>query len=230
MNDALSKQLEKFSMAAEVGEEITGLANLCVKSSRLRYIRRYSTKPLLIEQNVMEHTGGVSILGALFIMSCGDSYFTTEEKYELLKYFILHDFHELATGDVIWPVKRGTKESKKAYDDVSKNIMHDVIVPIVSVLEDNTVELLSGVFLGRDNLADKIVEFFDRLEMLIYIREEERMGNINLIDIRNRVLDMLLNKILDDTMPNDLVLDLKVLASRIYYRSWQPDALTISKE
>jgi len=39
-----------------------------------------------------------------------------------------------------------------------------------------------------------------------------------------------LNKILDDTMPNDLVLDLKVLASRIYYRSWQPDALTISKE
>lgn len=238
MNDR--EHIEKLRETYHTKEpEIVGLAKAMIYFSSLRYVRRYSKKPLIIEQNVMEHCGGVSTLGCLYIVLEAPE-LDLEEKYEFLVKLILHDLHEAVTGDVIYTVKRVDKEAEEAYNRAAKKGIEKVMNFMkyssgvnITHRQKNVMPILTGECSYKgETFVDQLVEFFDRLEMLIYIAEEERMGNRNLVGIRHTVEKMLLYDLLSDVdiIYEEFVSKLRQLAASVMSHSWQSDALNDERE
>jgi len=220
-------------------EDIKAKARSFVMMSRLRFVRRFSTKPLVNSQNVMEHCGSVAIFGCLFIVLDAPE-LLLEEKYNFLVKLILHDIHESVTGDIIWPVKRVDDTAEASYNKAADKGIRKIfdyvnrmglLSPRMAHNKQTFFTIATGTSSYKGNtIVDQLVEFFDRLDILIYVREEERFSNRHLMKVRWKVMDMLLNGIFDEDSENsDLVFRLRQLAVMIYSVSWQSNALDLNE-
>lgn len=131
-----------------------------IKTSRkLRWIPRFSTVPLVRPQSVAEHSHGVAVI-ALEICKILKTQ-TPEIEIDVakvLEFSIHHDTPEGVTGDILYQNKRADKHLGLAIENLEKNLEKEVV--------------------GRiGNRERSIVYLADMMELNLYVKEEQELGN-----------------------------------------------------
>ncbi len=137
----------------------------------LRYIERFNFHYVSRKQTVAEHSYFVAYYAMVLARILG------EDEGMVCKLAILHDTHEVITGDI---------------PHLYERIMD------VKVLKCNYQDYATEGFLGglfdqtySDRVQD-IVDFADLFELKIYLEEERKSGNMHLWDIEREVYGSLL--------------------------------------
>ena len=137
-------------------------------------VSRFHTMRTLHRQTVAEHAWGVAVV-LLWL------YAPDVPPPALLRYALLHDAAELETGDVPatakWASRPLTKELRS--------------------LEDEFFER-HGMASHQDGLSEddiRVVQFCDSVELLIYALTEADLGNAAMIEVAQRVVVHLRNKL-----------------------------------
>lgn len=86
---------------------------------RLSYVDRYASIPVLIKENVAEHSYWVAQYSLLIHRACGapDALIGP-----VLSYALVHDFVECVSGDLVRTFKYSTEELKRAVDDAEEKL------------------------------------------------------------------------------------------------------------
>lgn len=128
-------------------ESISNFVDLC---GQLRFQIRWSQTPRIPETTVLGH----SLMVAVF------SYFMTIQYSKCRKriynnFFcgIFHDLPEVATRDIISPVKRISEELQNLITDIEKQLSEEEIYPL---LENNWVEEFK--YFTEDEFSNKIIQ------------------------------------------------------------------------
>ena len=223
----LDTKLKGYKMPETLDKKmINNFTKLFLVTSKLRYINRFATLPTIKSQNVMEHSGGVAMLGAMFL-SIYDGLLPERTCSELLIRLILHDFNEVGFGDLIWPIRKFKQEH---------------LTTLIKDRLDKVIGFLSQTSGGHDcynalldnGISEEVnllVEYFDRLEGLIYVREEERLGNRNLRDIMLNFVNLLFEVVekLRPLIDKKVCAFLEAMVVNIYYFSWQSNVLNLQE-
>lgn len=148
---------------------------VCGIGNQLRYVDRFSTCRRNHKENVAEH----QFFTAFFtLMICAHLGNRTVNGSDALVRALVHDIEEHCTGDVIRPVKHGSKNAqealesagqafcKKFFESLTKN------VPVATSLYATWKD-------AKDNTNEgRVVKFADFLSVLAYLNQEVRSGNL----------------------------------------------------
>lgn len=141
-------------------------------------VLRYHTHPLIVRENVAEHT--FNVMNLLLALGAGGN-------ANLMLYALLHDQGEWKTGDVPSTVKRSVPGIKEAVDSIEK-----------SALPRPLPELSAEEY--------RLFKTADNLDGLIKVLEELRLGNDVMIEVGKEYRKYLRELWPDEDIPQ-LVLD-----------------------
>ena|SRR3990167_5520086 len=150
-------------------ELLTGLPN------QLRYIKRFSNCRAVVTENVAEHSYYVALI-SMFIAEMLN--LSPEEKYDVLRKAIIHDFEELFTGDIIHNVKHTSNEVNTGIHSMAASQFLSLIHKLTG--GDAYGLLIFGSWLSAkdSSIAGRIVSFADYASAVAYVYEEVMGGNI----------------------------------------------------
>lgn len=136
------------------------MINKITKVRRLSNLKRCSLFPVVIQQNVAEHSFYVSVL-CLFVSEELKRKGIKLDEAKLLKYSLLHDIDEAITGDIPYHVKKELNPTLSEY--VSRTLQE----------EFNGIDYE----IDKESLEYKIVKLCDYVELYLYCCEEKLRGN-----------------------------------------------------
>ncbi len=155
-------------------------------------VQRCHTQRKIGEYSVAAHSWGVAML----LMQL----FPKDFK-RLVSYALVHDIPEAWVGDIPSPVFKATKHLKLE----------------MSVIEDKILKKYNLPTMGELNEKDiNILKFCDNLELYLWVREQEYLGNQFLKGMKNRLIEYL--KELTTTLPKRI----KVLIQELYIFDCKP--------
>jgi 5'-deoxynucleotidase YfbR-like HD superfamily hydrolase len=150
---------------------------------RLSSVWRYSSIPIVIQENVAEHLAWVAIY-AVMIHKHGpekdDSYLAA-----ILMKAITHDLGEALTGDVIRPLKYETEELRKEVNRAEERISCRLFG-----------QLVKNLFIITDDLTDNtdreyveaVVKAADFLSLFQFMRREASKSNLEILPFYDRMV------------------------------------------
>jgi len=160
-------------------------------SRRLSYVQRWAIVPKIRNQSVAEHSYYV----ALYTKGmCDTMGLSSEETTEALSYALVHDMAEAFTGDIPSPLKRRLSD----YDSAEKAIKH-------WMMDESP---------ATSSLTKKLVKIADLLDAVVWLTEEEGMGNTRLTKLR-REITKLLERAIDSLGADCTAADVEDFVSRI---------------
>lgn len=133
------------------------------KVRRLSNLKRCSLFPVVIQQNVAEHSFYVSVL-CLFVSEELKRKGVKLDEAKLLRYALLHDLDEAITGDIPYHVKKELDPTLSEY--VGRTLKQE----------------FDGICfeVDEDSLEYNIVKLCDYTELYLYCCEEKLRGNSSL--------------------------------------------------
>jgi len=92
-------------------------------------VRRYSNRKTISPENVLEHTGSVSVISSKIVDDLRKKKVNISDSEELLLYrrTIVHDMDEIVTGDIPRPTKYSQKQLRESLNKVEKISMRSLI-------------------------------------------------------------------------------------------------------
>lgn len=143
--------------------------------STLRHVRRYSRQPLVYPQNVAEHSFYVAVLARAFARQIQQRETAARlpidpiDREAVVEAALLHDAAEAFTSDLPHDVKRASVEIHEAWVRLEQHAEDR--------LEQYTGDELPWPLRKPKSLEARIVKIADRVELLLYVRSENRHGN-----------------------------------------------------
>jgi 5'-deoxynucleotidase YfbR-like HD superfamily hydrolase len=151
--------------------------------NRLSSIKRYNTRKIIIHQSVMEHTGEVALIGLIL-----SNYFNEQgipnDTTKVLKMALIHDMGEVISGDLPHDVKY---QHGKLSDDLRNQLVavEDMSMQYISGLLSSDLtnimrfDIISSYneYKNRKSVESKIVKLADFFDVVIYSKNEMKMGN-----------------------------------------------------
>lgn len=140
---------------------------------RMHYVRRYSSIPTILPENVAEHSWQVAMLGYLIAEDInwrGDQLVNTGE---VTNRAIMHDVSEAMSGDIIRSFKHGSEAIRVACKEMDKTNVEYLCIEL------GASETFVMEFLGAKDqtLEGQIVSLSDMLCVVSYCISEHRLGN-----------------------------------------------------
>lgn len=136
-------------------------------AGELATINRYSKSKLNNPENVLEHTGFVSMIAYFVGHAINNS--ESEKKVDigvLLSRCIVHDVEEFVTGDVQRPTKHSSPEMLSLFDELSSNAILEV-----SAKTDNK-EIIRDWSNSKKGYEGSIVAFCDAFSVVYKAYDE----------------------------------------------------------
>lgn len=130
---------------------------------RMRDIQRLAGTPILKQYSLMEHCYYVGMLFKHFASKCDVPYGMNE--FDLI---LKHDLVEVVTGDLIYPVKNHSEETKSAWEVIEE-----------SLARHHGLEKYSDLSI-KENLNKCQYDLFklcDILDLYVFVRREQSLGN-----------------------------------------------------
>lgn len=130
---------------------------------RMRDIQRLAGTPIIKQYSLMEHCYYVGMLFKHFASKCDVPYGMNE--FDLI---LKHDLVEVVTGDLIYPVKNHSEETKSAWE-----IIED------SLAKHHGLDRYSDSSI-KENLTKSQYDLFklcDILDLYVFVRREQQLGN-----------------------------------------------------
>ena len=148
-------------------------------------IQRYNTKQIIKPQNVMEHEGSVAFIAMVlsdYLASIG----VKNDSEKVMRIAITHDKDEAVSGDInfIAKYKHGqlSDDLRESLDKLGDHVIRELYERI----GDKT---LSDRYYGmykeerdRKSLESKIVKLADWIDVIIYARQEQALGNRGMLE------------------------------------------------
>lgn len=157
------------------------LSNLFMNMRRLRHLKRCNTTPVIMPEDVAQHSYYVTLLAKLWYDEVNNLASKKLNYGLLLEKCLLHDMEEVFVSDIPYNVKHSSHEFHDTLEEVINTGMSKVI-------DDYPIEHFSFIARRRwedirrtckDGLEGKVVALCDMLELAIYCYEEVKMGNYN---------------------------------------------------
>lgn len=136
---------------------------------RLRTVRRYSTVPCVVPEDVASHLWLVSLIA--FNMSKDLS---AESRLKVLSMALFHDLEEGISGDIIYPVKRFSPEVKTALDNASQSFVDSLTA---NMNNGNNIKDIWNEYKEGESEEAKIAKVADIISQTIPMLTEYDMGN-----------------------------------------------------
>lgn len=139
--------------------------------NRASFVTRYSSHPVLIKENVAEHSFYVAMYSLILVNECG----IRCDLKKLLARALVHDIDESVTGDFQRTFKYGSPELRRALHDGAKAFTWDML----RVYSRHTQATLYHLWdSAKDSdIEGEIILVADFLAVVAYIIREIRMGN-----------------------------------------------------
>lgn len=134
---------------------------------RLKFVTRFNHRSKICIENVAEH----SYFVAIFSLLTADKFKLKVDRAKMLQMAMLHDVPESITGDVLHQVKKARPIIKGELTKMEVEVMKQFFSPeLASVYEQ---------FEENNTLEAQVVLLADIMSILLYINNEESLGNEN---------------------------------------------------
>lgn len=165
---------------------------------RLDTIIRFSAKPRIKDETVSEHSFHTALY-AMILADMEDSFGNKVNKEKLLKTALLHDLEESLTGDIIYGFKHGDEKLSKQISKFSLKFFERIMKNLPNKMSKEYIDLWKN---SKDlnTIEGRIMEAADKLEGLLYSKQELSLGNKafeNVIDVYKKQLKSLKLKSVD---------------------------------
>lgn len=169
------------------------------KITRLSHTWRYSAQPVLVRENVAEHSFWTAMIGVTIAY---------ETHYPQLAgsvalHAIVHDIEECMTGDLIRDMKYASDEFRQAIQNIEEEFVGRLV---------DKMGQTGQIFQNRwrsakdESVAGRIVAVADALSVIAYCTREQTLGNQNLSEIRGACMK-LVRHTAEGTFMEDIVED-----------------------
>lgn len=144
-------------------------------TSRLDFVKRYSSIPSISVELTSTHTFWVSFYSAVIHRLYGSETISGVSVPEGKLYLkaIVHDLAEAVTGDIVRPFKYCTPELKKevdrAEDEMIEKHFPDVVKSMFREVKSGNVDI--------DTYINEVVKAADFCSLYMYMRREHMTGN-----------------------------------------------------
>ncbi len=177
---------------------------------QLMLIERFVTLKRIQKESVAEH----SFFTALYAMLVADLEIKNGKSVnveKVLRIALLHDLEETSVSDIPRPIKHATPEFRSEVQKVGERVVSQILSDLPEPLKLSYLELWK---VEKDEaLESRICRASDLLEALIWVVEEEEMGNTNVQKLG--IKEELLNEIKRTGVDSALELAHKIIeASR----------------
>ena len=141
---------------------------------RMKYIKRWQLMRSQREENIMEHSQGVSIIAHALAVIRNKLYGGSVNVEKTVLYAMYHETSEVITGDLPTPVKYYNRSIHGAYKELERKAAERVTQTLPEEIRE---ELAPFVLADEDSEEYELVKAADRLSAYIKCLEELRSGN-----------------------------------------------------
>ncbi len=150
---------------------------------RLKDTFRYSAQPVIIRENVAEHSFWTAMIGITIAYEINE-----DVVGNVAVKAILHDIEECMTGDLVRDMKYADPEFREAVAKVESVFIGKLLSP----LGTTGTKMLNQWGDAKDrSAAGQIVRLSDALSVISYCTKEMELGNTNLVDIKDTCMDLI---------------------------------------
>lgn len=154
------------------------------KITRLSHTWRYSAQPVLVRENVAEHSFWTAMIGVTIAYETGQPNLAGNVALQA----IVHDIEECLTGDLVRDMKYATTEFREAIKSIEERFVGGLVAKM-----GPTGQIIQARWRGaKDNSSSgRIVRLADALSVIAYCTREATMGNNNLSEIRFACINLI---------------------------------------
>lgn len=152
---------------------------------RTTAIQRYNTKQIIKPQNVMEHEGAVA-----FIAMVLSDYLNTKgiknDTEKVLRIAITHDKDEVVSGDINFVAKYShgqlSEDLRESLDKLGDYVVRQLYGRMNNKALSDKYYSLYLEEKEKKSIESKIVKMADWIDVIIYTRQEQSLGNKGMSD------------------------------------------------
>ncbi len=141
---------------------------------RMKYIKRWQLMRSVREENIMEHSQGVTLLAHALAVIHNEVYGGKADVLKTVLYAVYHETSEVMTGDLPTPIKYYNRSIHGAYKELERSACEKMTDMLPTELKDG---ISPYVLADEDSVEYRLVKAADRLSAYIKCLEELRSGN-----------------------------------------------------
>ena len=141
---------------------------------RMKYIKRWQLMRSTREENIMEHSHGVTMLAHALAVIHNEEFGGNVDVLKTVLYAVYHETSEVMTGDLPTPIKYYNRSIHGAYKDLERTACEKMVGMLPEKMQSS---LSPYVLADEESMEYKLVKAADRLSAYIKCLEELRLGN-----------------------------------------------------
>ena len=141
---------------------------------RMKYIKRWQLMRSTREENIMEHSQGVTLLAHALATIRKEVFKKDVDVLKVVLYAVYHETSEVMTGDLPTPIKYYNQGIHGAYKDLEKKACEKMVSMLPAEMQGGIAPF---VLADEDSEEYKLVKCADRLSAYIKCLEELKSGN-----------------------------------------------------
>ena len=141
---------------------------------RMKYIKRWQLMRSTREENIMEHSHGVTMLAHALATIRKEVFQKDVDVLKVVLYAVYHETSEVMTGDLPTPIKYYNQGIHGAYKDLEKKACEKMVSTLPPEMQKGVAPF---VLADEDSEEYKLVKCADRLSAYIKCLEELKSGN-----------------------------------------------------
>ena len=141
---------------------------------RMKYIKRWQLMRSTREENIMEHSFGVTVLAHALAVIRKEVFGKAVDVEKVVLYALYHETSEVMTGDLPTPIKYYNQGISGAYKDLEEKAREKMVSMLPAPMQNSIAKYILA---DEDSEEYKLVKCADRLSAYIKCLEELKVGN-----------------------------------------------------
>jgi 5'-deoxynucleotidase len=150
----------------------------------MKYIKRWQLMRSVREENIMEHSQGVTLLAHALAVIHNEIFGGTADVLKTVLYALYHETGEVLTGDLPTPIKYSNPELHGAYKELEKGACEKMAGMLPAKMQNAIAPFIMA---DEESVEYKLVKAADRLSAYIKCLEELRCGNSEFVKAKKSV-------------------------------------------
>ena len=151
---------------------------------RMKHIKRWQLMRSEREENVMEHSYGVTIFAHALAVIHNQVFGGKADVLKTVLYAAYHETSEVMTGDLPTPIKYYNRSIHGAYKELERIASGKLVGMLPDALQS---EIAPYVLADEDTIEYQLVKAADRLAAYVKCMEELRYGNGEFVRAKNSI-------------------------------------------
>jgi 5'-deoxynucleotidase len=151
---------------------------------RMKYIKRWQLMRSTREENIMEHSQGVTTLAHALAVIHSDVFAGNADVLKTVLYALYHETGEVMTGDLPTPIKYYNQSLHGAYKELERSACEKMTQMLPKELKG---AIAPYVLADEECVEYKLVKAADRLSAYIKCLEELRCGNAEFVKAKKSI-------------------------------------------